>query len=196
MAVSGGGRGGGARGLGALTDPAMNGRIAMARPTAGTTAGHVAALYVLWGNERADGFFRQLHENGIKLLGGNGPVAESVGSGQFLLGLTDNDDCAAAVREGGRLTMVLPDQDELGTLMIPTTVALVRGTKRAADAKKLIDHLLGASVEQKLIDAKFAGWSVRRHNDVRAMDVDYHEVARALPAAVRRATGILEGREK
>src|SRR5687768_7129784 len=100
-------------------------RITMARPTAGTTGGHVASLYVLWGDEKADAFFRDLQKNGIQLLGGNGPVAEGVGRGQFQLGLTDNDDVASAKREGGKLTPILPDQDALGTLAVPTTVGLV-----------------------------------------------------------------------
>jgi iron(III) transport system substrate-binding protein len=182
-------------GLQDFVEPGSKGVIAMARPTAGTTGGHVAALYVLWGEASADDFFRKLRANDIKLLGGNGPVAEAVGRGQFRLGLTDNDDVASAAREGGNILLVLPDQESLGTLMVPTTVALVAGTKRADDAKKLIDYLASAQVEQKLIDAKFCGWSVRGKPDVKAMDVDYPQVARALPAAVRRATAILEGRE-
>jgi iron(III) transport system substrate-binding protein len=182
-------------GLNALTDARRKGRIAMARPTAGTTGGHVAALYVLWGDDRADEFFKKLRTNGTQLLGGNGPVADAVGRGQFALGLTDNDDCNAVLREGGKLTMHLPDQDSFGTLMVPTTVGLVSGSKNVEASKKLIDYLLSPAVEQKLIEAKFAGWSVRKPNEGKAMQVDYREVARKLPEAVRRATAILEARE-
>src|SRR4051812_14996444 len=71
-----------------LQDLARSQSAAMARPTAGTTGGHVAALYVLWGDAKADAFFTQLHANNIKLLGGNGPVADAVGRGQFEIGLT------------------------------------------------------------------------------------------------------------
>jgi iron(III) transport system substrate-binding protein len=173
----------------------FKGKIAMARPTAGTTGGHVAALYVLWGDEKADRFFRRLRDNDIKLLGGNGPVADAVGRGQLEVGLTDNDDCAAVVREGGKLEMLLPDQSTIGTLMVPTTVGLISGSKQPEAAKKLVDYLLSPAVEQKLIEAKFAGWSVRKPYDVRAMQVDYAAVAHKLPEAVRRATAILEARE-
>jgi iron(III) transport system substrate-binding protein len=188
-------------GLGAFADLRFKGRVAMARPTAGTTGGHVAALYVLWGDEKADAFFKQLRANDIKLLGGNGPVADAVGRGQFVLGLTDNDDCAAVLREGGKLSMILPDQDEHGTLMIPTTVGLVSGSKQPDAAKKLVDYLLSPAVEKRLIDARFAGWSVRgplpiTSMKVTAMKVDYRAVAGKLPGAVRRATAILEGREQ
>ncbi len=168
------------------------GNIAMARPTAGTTGGHVAALYVLWGDAKADAFFKELRGKDIKLLGGNGPVADGVARGTFAMGLTDNDDVANAQ---GHIRAFLPDQDAFGTLMIPTTVGLVSGSKQPDAAKKLIDYLLSREVEQKLIESNFAGWSVRNSSGVNAMQLDYREVARAMPRAVRRATAILEGRE-
>src|SRR5688500_16747686 len=108
-----------------LTRPEFKDRVAMAKPTAGTTGGHVAALYVLWGEERAKDFFRKLHGNGVKLLGGNGKVAEAVGDGTCVAGLTDNDDVASVKSNGGSINAVLPDQDGDGTLMVPTTVGLV-----------------------------------------------------------------------
>jgi ABC-type Fe3+ transport system substrate-binding protein len=89
-------------------------------------------------------------------------VADHVGQGQMWIGLTDNDDVDAARRGGRKLEMVLPDQGEgeQGTL---------RSLHRRADcpreasrpAKQLIDYLLSAEVERKLIDAKFARYSVR-----------------------------------
>lgn len=181
-----------------LTKPELKDRIAMAKPTAGTTGGHVAALYVLWGEEKAKEFFHKLRGNGIKLLGGNAKVAEAVGDGSLLAGLTDNDDVSAAAKSGGKIRAVLPDQETFGTLMVPTTVGLVvRERESDAAAKKLIDHLLSRETEQKLIDANFAGWSVRGLDaaKVKAMKVDYARVAEVMPRAVREATSILEGRE-
>ncbi|MEA2711615.1 MAG: iron(III) transport system substrate-binding protein [Phycisphaerales bacterium] len=194
-----GGAGAAVKNLEDLTKPELKDRIAMAKPTAGTTGGHVAALYVLWGDERAKAYFRQLRDNGIKLLGGNGQVAESVGQGTLVAGLTDNDDVAATKRNGGKIEAVLPDHDGIGTLMVPTTVGIVARDHRndAAAARKLVDHLLSRETEQKLIDAGFAAWSVRGLDSakVKAMDVDYAKVANIMPRATREATNILEGRE-
>src|SRR4051794_1154466 len=120
----------------ALTNPKWKGLIGIAQPTAGTTGGHVAALYVMWGDERADGYFRALHANGIKLLGGNSVVAELVGKGTLTAGLTDNDDAAAAMSEGGRLEVVPPDQESFGTLVIPTTAGLVANDQHSDAAKQ------------------------------------------------------------
>jgi iron(III) transport system substrate-binding protein len=182
-----------------LAKPEVKGKIAMARPTAGTTGGHVAALYVLWGDDKAAKFFRALRDNEIKLLGGNSVVAQQVGGGNLQFGLTDNDDCASAQAAGGQLVQVIPDQQEggIGTLMVPTTIGLVTGAKHADASKRLIDYLLSPEVEGKLIDQRFVGWSVRdvAPERVKGMDVDLREVAKRMPAAVREATAILEGRE-
>lgn len=184
-----------------LTDPKLRGRIAMAHPAAGTTTGHMAALYVLWGEDRARRFLRDLRANEVHLLGGNSVVAEKVGQGTIWAGLTDNDDVDAATAQGGRLRMVLPDQGnaEIGTLTIPCTVALVKGTADADNAKKLIDYLLSPEVERRLIEAKFARYSVRGGqaagaDAVRPMDVKYADVAKVLGQAAHEATDILEGR--
>jgi iron(III) transport system substrate-binding protein len=188
------------KGLKDLREPLFKDRVAIARPTAGTTGGHVAALYVLWGPPTADQFFKGLRDNGCKVLGGNSIVAEQVGQGTVWVGLTDNDDVADAQAHGGNLEMVLPDQgpDGQGTLTIPCSVAFVEGAKRPEPAKRLIDYLLSAEVERKLIDAKYGRYPVRGgrgDQTVKTMDVDYTKVAHMLPRAVQSATDILAGRK-
>ena len=180
-----------------LTRPELKGRVAIANPRAGTTSGHVAALYVLWGEEKARQYFRALRDNGVKVLGGNGDVAAEVGRGTVLAGLTDNDDVDNVLREGGAVRAVLPDQKTVGTLTIPSTAALVKGAKHPDAAKKLIDYLLSKEVEQQLIDAKFARYSVRAGapESVKPMQVDYRAVAEVLPGASTEAHSILVGRE-
>lgn len=169
----------------------QSGVVAMARPTAGTTGGHVAAIYALWGEEKADAYFRALQQKGIKLLGGNSAVAEQSQRGAISMGLTDNDDVHAA-QQGGPLGMILPDQDSIGTLVVPCTVGLVQSSD---DAKRLVDYLLSRQVEEAMMKAGFAYASIRDQSKVKPMQVDYREVAKIMPDAVRRATDILEGRQ-
>ena len=179
-----------------LTRPELKGGVAIANPRAGTTSGHVAALYVLWGEQKSRAFFRALRDNGVKVLGGNGDVAAELARGTVRVGLTDNDDVDNALREGGSVQMVLPDQPTFGTLTIPCTAALVAGAKNPEAAKKLIDHLLSAETEKRLIEAKFARYSVRSGAEaVKSMEVDYREVAKVLPRASTEAHAILVGRE-
>ncbi len=176
-----------------LGEPDYKNRVVLSRPV-GTVAGHVAALYVLWGEPRADSFFNALKGNGVKLVGGNSVVAESVGNGSAVVGITDNDDVDAVNREGSKITRVIPDQNSFGTLLIPTTVALVNKREPSEAAKKLADYLLSSGVEKKMIDAKFVGWSVRTGDAPKGMAVDYTEVAKMMPEAIKRVLIILEGR--
>ena len=180
-----------------LKRPELKGRICMARPTAGTTGTQMAALYTIWGPKKTEEFLRALKDNGLKLVGGNSNVVEYVGQGQMWAGLTDNDDVSSALREGGKLKGIIPDQQPgaIGTLTIPTTVALVRGGPHPDAGKKLIDYLLSEEVEKKLLEANFARASVSTTNaGPRAMKVDYAEAAKNLPAAVEMAMRVLEGK--
>ncbi len=186
-----------------LADPAVKGKVIMANPVAGTTSAQVAAMYVLWGDAKADQFFRDLRANGVKLVGGNSLAAEQVGAGNFSLCLTDNDDVDNAAAAGGSIRAVLPDQGPggIGTLTLPTTVSLVAGRPENAGAKKLVDYLLSARVEKMLLAAKYSAYSVRAAGGksggpaVKGMDVSYADVAHKMPDAVRRSLAILQGRE-
>lgn len=183
--------------IGDMADPRLDGDVVMSRPTSGATIAHVTALYVVWGPEKSREFFRKLRANHVKLVGGNAEVANQVGDGNYALGLTDNDDITNKRAEGGKMTMVIPDQSGMGTLALPTTVGLVKGAPHAEAAKKLIDFLAGAQTERSLIDQKFARWSVRAGagDSIRAMDVDYRAAVRIYAQAQRESTEILDGRE-
>jgi len=184
-----------------LANPALKDRICMANPSAGTTSGHVAALYTLWGERRTEAFFRGLKTNGMALLGGNSYVAEYVGNGQMWAGLTDNDDVSASQKERGKLKAVLPDQGEgqIGTLSIPTTVGLVNKAPHEAAARRLVDYLLSEEVEKALLEAGYARSGViaaAGTGHIRGMNVDYAEVARNMPTAVELVLRVLQGRGK
>jgi len=182
-----------------LSDPRLKGKVTMARPTSGATVAHLATLYTVWGPEKTAAFLTRLHDNGINLVGGNAVVAEEVGKGTFSLGLTDTDDISDAQSNGGQLTMVVPDQGPQGegTLALCTSVAMVKGTKHQQAAQKLIDYLVGRQVEQKLIDLKFARWSVRGGgaDSIKAIKVDYKAAAAVATRAEREGIALLEGRK-
>jgi len=182
-------------GLNDLLDPRLKWKIAMSVLTAGATGGHAAALYVVWGPDKAANFFRQLRANGIALLGGNSEVADQVGNGNYTVGLTDSDDVANTAANGGKISMIVPDQNGQGTLAMPTTVGLVNGTQHEDEAKQLIDYLVSPAAEQTLIKMSFARWSVRGGGEpLKAIKVDYGAAANMFSHSEREATEILQGR--
>jgi iron(III) transport system substrate-binding protein len=182
-----------------LLDPRLKNQIAMSRPTAGATGANIVALCLFWGQPKADAFFTALHNNGVNLLGGNAEVADQVGGRSFVLGLTDSDDVANAQANGGKLTLVVPDQgpDQQGTVTMPSTVGFVTGSRHPAAAKKLIDYLVSRQTEDKLMKMHYSKWSVRdpaNAGGIKSIPVDYDKAAQAYAITVRRATALLEGR--
>ena len=132
-------------------------QIAIAYPVFGTTATHVAALYATMGPEATADFFTALNERGIRVVDGNGVVRDLVADGEIMFGLTDTDDSIGAIERGAPVEMVFLDQgaDEMGTLLIPNSVALVKDGPNREEAKILIDYLLSEETVGELVEM---GW--------------------------------------
>jgi iron(III) transport system substrate-binding protein len=141
-----------------LANPKFRQRTAIAKPLFGTTATHAACLFAVLGDEEARAFFRSLKKNEIHILGGNKQVAEAVASGNIAFGLTDTDDAIIEVEKGSPVKIVYPDrgQDELGTLFIPNTLAIIKGCPHPKEARQLVDYLLTAEVEGRLAEGPSA----------------------------------------
>ena len=139
-----------------LLKPEWAGKAAIGNPLFGTTAAHAAALFVAWGDDKAQSFFRGLKENKIAVLPGNAAVRDLVARGEYVWGLTDTDDANGGIEDGFPVKWILPDQQDggLGTLLIPNSVALIKNGPNATVAKKLIDYLLSPEVEQRLADSR------------------------------------------
>lgn len=126
------------------------GRVAMANPQFGTTRGHVASWFALWGRERATQFLQDLRDHEVIIADGNSAVVRQVMAGKADLGMTDTDDVWVARRQRPTLDLVYADQGDGATLWIPNTIALLRGAPHAERAKCLIDFLVSADVEEML----------------------------------------------
>jgi iron(III) transport system substrate-binding protein len=133
-----------------LTNPVYRGRIALAYPLFGTTATHLLALRPYWGESNWLAWCRGLAANGPFIVDGNSVAVQFVNRGEAALALTDSDDIAAAIREGGRLK-ALPMTPE--TLLIPNTVAVVRNCPHPDAAQKLYEFLQGREVAARLVVA-------------------------------------------
>jgi iron(III) transport system substrate-binding protein len=169
-----------------LADPRWKGQTAIANPLFGTTTMHAAALFSTWGDAETKAFFEQLKANDTRVASSNGEVRRLVASGEVTFGLTDTDDANEALKAGAPVEVIFPDQDSVGTLLMPTTAVLIKGAPHAQAGRKLIDYLLTADVERQM--AETAAHIPLRHNapapkglkrltDIKAMPVDYSRVA-------------------
>ncbi len=136
-------------------------RIALARPLFGTTATQAAALYAELGTEKARDFYEKVRARGVRVADGNSTVRDLVVAGELIWGLTDSDDACAAINRGAPVRMVLPDQDQLGTLLIPGTVAIIAGGPNPETAAEAVDFLLGLEAETRLMESGFFQLSLR-----------------------------------
>ncbi|TMB24033.1 MAG: extracellular solute-binding protein [Deltaproteobacteria bacterium] len=172
-----------------LASPRWKGQAAMANPLFGTTTIHMAALFTAWGDEPARAFLHEVKANDVRIASSNGEVKRLVASGEVAFGLTDTDDAAEAVKDGAPVAVVYPDQDALGTLVLPTAVVLIKGGPHPESGRRLVDALLAPVTEQRMAESAAhmplrggltAGTDVRGLDRVRAMQVDYASVASAM----------------
>ena len=133
-------------------------RFAVAKPMFGTTLSHLALLWRAWGGEGVKAWRRGLLERGVLEGGGNAQTKNLVAQGVCHACWTDTDDAFEAV-DAGRPVAMLPVRvpaspgaslGEGPVILIPNTVGMIRGTRRAEAAGRLIDFLLSEEVELML----------------------------------------------
>ena len=129
-------------------------------------------------------------ENRVQILSGNKDVALSVAAGKLAFGLTDTDDALIEIEKGmPDLAIIYPDQAPggLGTLFIPNTLAIIKGSPHPEAAKRLVQYLLSPPVETRLAKGESAQIPlnstvkvkprVETPQTVRAMQVDFDKAA-------------------
>src|SRR5690606_15422723 len=112
-----------------------------------------AAIAHEHGPDALRAWLRAMAANGVRLYDGNATIVRAIAHGEIDLGLTDTDDVWAAQRNGWPVAMVFERRDEpapsdpaalfsRGPLLIPNTIALVRGGPNPDAARRLVDFLL------------------------------------------------------
>ena len=178
----------------AYAAPQWRGKIVIANPLFGTTTAEIAALFVLWGDERAQGFMAALKANAVKLSPSNGDSADLVANGEFAFSLVDSDDVVSRMRQQLPIELVYPDQGEgkIGCFLVPNAAVLIAGAPHPEPGKRLIDYLLVEQTEAKLARSDAAQIplhsnvkgppELRPIDKVKTMQVNYAEIATKLQA--------------
>lgn len=170
------------------------GEAGVANPLFGTTATHIAALYAALGADEARAYVQALRDGGARVVDGNSVVRDMVVSGDLQVGLTDTDDAHSATQAGKPVKVIVPDQDGIGALLIPNTIALVAGGPNSEQGHALVDFLVSQDTEQMLTEVGFLYASVRSQDldpTLVGMDVSWPEVAVQMAPAKRDVKEIL-----
>jgi iron(III) transport system substrate-binding protein len=113
-------------------------------------------------------------------------VKRLVSTSEVAFGLADTDDAFEALKEGAPVEVVYPDQEGMGTLVMPTSVVLIKGGPHPETGRKLVDYLLTPDVERRMADSAAhmplrpdvpVPQGLKRVSDIKAMQVDYARVA-------------------
>lgn len=185
-----------------LINPKWKGNCGMAKPLFGTTATQAAVMFSEWGESQATDFFTKAKEN-ANIESGNKQVAMNVARGVYAWGITDTDDAMIEIDAGKPVVMIFPDQaeDQSGTLLIPNTLCVVKNGPNTEHAKKLVDYLLQASVEDRLAQGRSAQFplsklaetsSRAKPDDLKVMQVDFEAAAENWDAATQVLTKLFQ----
>lgn len=180
-------------------DAKWKGRLVMARPTFGTTGGDVASWFAHYGEDKARRIIAGLKANDVRIASGNSDAARMVARGEADICFTDTDDVYAGQRNGWPIAFNYLDQGGDGVLVIPNTVALIRGGPNPGAAGKLVEFLLSEDVERMLVESDSHNTPVRpslakqfpKYAIGNRLDIDYQRVADLLPQAIK--SGLEDG---
>lgn len=170
-----------------LTNTAYRGQVALAYPLFGSTATHLLALRQHWGATAWETWCRALAANKPFLVDGNSVAARMVAKGQVAVALTDSDDIAAEIREGGKLKS-LPIAGE--TLLLPNTVAVIHGAPHPSAAQRLFDYLQSRAVTEKLVQAGALEGASASAVPVETLNPDWDALLRDLDSGTKQLQGI------
>src|SRR5437016_666500 len=134
----------------AYTDPLAKGRAAIANPLFGTTTDYVAALFTIWGDDRAKTFMNDMKRNGVKTTTSNGESADFVAAGQVDFSLVDSDDAVNRKKQGKPVEIIYPDQDasDHGGIILRNAVALITGGPPKESDRQLLDYVLSKPIKR------------------------------------------------
>lgn len=166
----------------------------IANPVFGTTAFHMAAIYAAYGENKAFDLYGAIAQSDIHIVEGNSAVRDLVGAGRLAYGLTDTDDALGAINKGLPVDIVFPDQDGLGTLVIPNSVGLIAGGPHPKNGQDFIDYLLSEEAIRLMVTSGWCQVSVRdfdfdyplEFDHLKLISVTYEDIDEASAPSIQR----------
>jgi iron(III) transport system substrate-binding protein len=180
-----------------LQKPAFKGAYGIANPAlSGTAYMSVALLSKAFGWQ----YFEALRANGAKMGKGSGQVVDDTASGDLLASLAVDYITLDKVDKGATLALVFPPE----MLVIPSPIAIFKGSPNAEAAKKFVDFVL--SQEGQTIIANEGTLPVRADVTVpakfklppvaeamkRAIKIDYISLMAEKEASIKKFTDIMQ----
>ena len=172
-----------------LADPRLAGRQAVTPPRDPGMAATFAALAALSSDEAALGLSRAIAAQSPQVAADEAGVQALVATGRAAFGLVSSEQAAAGAASAAALEVVYPDSSGFGTLVFPTSAAVLKGGVEKPAVHALAGWLAGADAEQ-LLAARVPGImplrpdvplppGVRSARELRSPALDWERVAEA-----------------
>ena len=149
------------------------------------------------------GFFEKLHANQARIGKGSGQVVDDTASGELAASLAVDYITYDKIKKGAKIALYYPPE----LLLIPSPVAIFKGSQNLDAAKKFVDYLL--SKEAQTLIASEGTLSVRP--DVksperlklpesadalkRSIKIDYIQMMAGKQATIKKFTDTLQGKK-
>ena len=139
-----------------FTDPRWRGRLAWA-PTNGSFQAFVTAFRVLEGEDKAEAWLRGMKANEPKVFPNNLSIVEAVGRGEVDAGLVNHYYLFRLRAEGkaGKAENKYFGAGDPGGLVNVAGAGILQGSKKAADAARLIEFLLSDESQRYFAEKTF-----------------------------------------
>lgn len=182
-----------------LFDPRFKNAFGIANPAlSGTSFVSVSLLVNTFGWD----FFTKLRANGAKMGQGSGQVVDDTASGDLKASIGVDYITTEKMRKGATLGLAFPKE----MLVIPSPVAIIKGTKNLEAAQRFVDFLL--SKEGQAIIASSGTLPIRpdvplpagsglvppKEAVERAMQLDYQKTIKEKEDTIAKFTEIMRGK--
>lgn len=128
------------------TKPVYKNAFGVADPAlSGTSYMSIALLQSKFGWE----YFDRLKANGTRIGKGSGQVVDDTSSGELMASLAVDYITNSKIDKGAHLELCYPPE----LLVVPSPVAIFKGSPNMDAAKKFVDYLLSQEAQQKVADA-------------------------------------------
>lgn len=139
-----------------LTDPRFRGKVGVA-PTNGSFQDFVTAMRDIEGEQAADAWLRGMAANGARTYANNNAIVEAVGRGEIPMGLVNHYYNHRFLAEDPGV----PSRNhhfaagDVGSLVIPSSVSVLKGSGHTEQAERLIAFLLSTEAQSYFADETF-----------------------------------------
>jgi iron(III) transport system substrate-binding protein len=139
-----------------LTEARYRGRVAVA-PQNASFQDFVSAMRQAVGDDRAGAWLRGMAENDAPVYANNNAIVEAVGRGEVPMGLVNHYYNHRFLEEDPGLPSrnhVFPG-DDLGSILLVSTVSLLEGSDRREEAERFLEFLFSEEAQRYFAEETF-----------------------------------------